>query len=199
MGIWISRTIDLLMKGEEAKLIMLGLDAAGKTTILYQLRLGENIHTLPTIGFNVEVVKCGKVEMTMWDIGGQDKIRPLWRYYFQNTNGIIFVIDSVDKARLSIARTELNNILESEELHSIPLLILANKQDVNGALKPGEIELELQLRRLCTGVKQRDYSVHGCCGLTGEGVEDGLLWLGDKIRQNKRRIRSQNSSFPLLF
>ncbi len=59
--------------------------AAGKTTILYKLKLGEVVTTIPTIGFNVETVQYKKIEFTVWDVGGQDKIRPLWRHYFQNT------------------------------------------------------------------------------------------------------------------
>ena len=71
-----------------------GLDAAGKTTILYKLKLGEVVTTIPTIGFNVETVEYKNISFTVWDVGGQDKIRPLWRHYYQNTQGIIFVVDS---------------------------------------------------------------------------------------------------------
>ena len=88
---------------------MVGLDAAGKTTILYKLKLGEIVTTIPTIGmmfecrffitllpgFNVETVEYKNISFTVWDVGGQDKIRPLWRHYFQNTQGLIFVVSSV--------------------------------------------------------------------------------------------------------
>merc|ERR1712126_464283 len=74
------------------RILMVGLDAAGKTTILYKLKLGEIVTTIPTIGFNVETVEYKNISFTVWDVGGQDKIRPLWRHYFQNTDGLIFVV-----------------------------------------------------------------------------------------------------------
>ena len=74
------------------RILMVGLDAAGKTTILYKLKLGEIVTTIPTIGFNVETVEYKNISFTVWDVGGQDKIRPLWRYYFQNTQGIILLL-----------------------------------------------------------------------------------------------------------
>merc|ERR1712107_801856 len=85
----------------EMRILMVGLDAAGKTTILYKLKLGEIVTTIPTIGFNVETVEYKKINFTVWDVGGQDKIRPLWRHYYQNTQGLIFVVDSNDMTVLS--------------------------------------------------------------------------------------------------
>ncbi len=64
------------------RLLMLGLDAAGKTTILYKLKLNQDVTTIPTVGFNVETVTYKNVKFNVWDVGGQDKIRPLWRHYF---------------------------------------------------------------------------------------------------------------------
>lgn len=88
-----------------------GLDAAGKTTILYKLKLGEIVTTIPTIGFNVETVEYKNICFTVWDVGGQDKIRPLWRHYFQNTQGLIFVVDSNDRERIGEAERELQNMV----------------------------------------------------------------------------------------
>jgi ADP-ribosylation factor protein 6 len=67
---------------KEMRLLMLGLDAAGKTTILYKLKLNQDVTTIPTVGFNVETVTYKNVKFNVWDVGGQDKIRPLWRHYF---------------------------------------------------------------------------------------------------------------------
>ena len=86
---------------------MVGLDAAGKTTILYKFKLGEVVTTIPTIGFNVETVEFKNISFTVWDVGGQDKIRPLWRHYYQNTQGVIFVVDSNDRDRVDAARDEV--------------------------------------------------------------------------------------------
>jgi len=90
---------------------MLGLDSAGKTTILYKLKLGQNVSTIPTVGFNVETVTFKKVKFNVWDVGGQDKIRPLWRHYFAGTQALIFVVDSSDHERIEEARTELMRII----------------------------------------------------------------------------------------
>lgn len=87
------------------------MDAAGKTTILYKLKLGEIVTTIPTIGFNVETVEYKNICFTVWDVGGQDKIRPLWRHYFQNTQGLIFVVDSNDRERIVEAEKELQNMV----------------------------------------------------------------------------------------
>ena len=107
---------------------MVGLDAAGKTTILYKLKLGENVTTIPTIGFNVETVEYKNVNFTVWDVGGQDKIRPLWRHYFMNTQALIFVVDCNDRDRVLEARDELHRMLGEDELQNAILLVFANKQ-----------------------------------------------------------------------
>nr|CAX72020.1 ADP-ribosylation factor 1-like protein [Schistosoma japonicum] len=123
----------------EARILMVGLDAAGKTTILYKLKLGEVVTTIPTIGFNVETLQYKNINLTVWDVGGQDKIRPLWRYYFQNTQGLIFVVDSNDSERIGEAADELHRMLREDELRDAVLLVLANKQDLPQALGPAEI------------------------------------------------------------
>eukprot|EP00662_Eupelagonemidae_sp_cell21_P001877 gene1877-19270_t len=96
MGGSISKLFASMFGKKEVRMLMVGLDAAGKTTILYKMKLGEIVTTIPTIGFNVETVEYKNIKFTMWDVGGQDKLRPLWRHYFQNTNGVIFVVDSND-------------------------------------------------------------------------------------------------------
>ena len=99
---------------KDMRILMVGLDAAGKTTILYKLKLGEVVTTIPTIGFNVETVDYKNISFTVWDVGGQDKIRNLWRHYYQNTQGLIFVVDSNDKARIEDAKNELHKMLQED-------------------------------------------------------------------------------------
>ena len=111
MGLTISSLFTRLFGKQAMRILMVGLDAAGKTTILYKLKLGEIVTTIPTIGFNVETVEYKNISFTVWDVGGQDKIRPLWRHYFQNTQGLIFVIDSNDRERVNEAKDELNKML----------------------------------------------------------------------------------------
>ncbi len=116
MGNYFAKVFQQLFGKKEMRILMVGLDAAGKTTILYKLKLGEVVTTIPTIGlflfylsfyscsigFNVETVDYKNISFTVWDVGGQDKIRPLWRHYYQNTQGIIFVVDSNDKYKLDV-------------------------------------------------------------------------------------------------
>ena len=119
MGNWLGR---FLKMKKDMRILMVGLDAAGKTTILYKLKLGEVVTTIPTIGFNVETVDYKNISFTVWDVGGQDKIRNLWRHYYQNTQGLIFVVDSNDKARIEDAKNELHKMLQEEELKEAGLL-----------------------------------------------------------------------------
>lgn len=125
-----------------------GLDAAGKTTILYKLKLGEIVTTIPTIGFNVETVEYKNICFTVWDVGGQDKIRPLWRHYFQNTQGLIFVVDSNDRERVVEAERELHNMLNEDELRDAVVLVFANKQDLPNAMSAAELTEKLRLTSL---------------------------------------------------
>merc|ERR1712124_75358 len=129
MGLTFTKLMGRLFSKQEMRILMVGLDAAGKTTILYKLKLGEVVTTIPTIGFNVETVEYRNISFTVWDIGGQDRIRPLWRHYCTGTNAIIFVVDSNDRDRLDDAREELSKMLGENELHGAALLVLANKQD----------------------------------------------------------------------
>jgi len=112
------------------RVLILGLDAAGKTTILYKLKLGENMTTIPTIGFAVETAEINNITFTAWDVGGQDKLRPLWRHYFSNTDAIVFVVDCNDRDRVVEARDELHRMLGEAKLEGAMLLVLANKQVV---------------------------------------------------------------------
>jgi ADP-ribosylation factor 1/2 len=150
---------------------------------LYKLKLGEVITTIPTIGFNMETVEYKNVNFHVWDIGGQDKIRPLWRHYYRNTNGIIFVVDSNDKERLSLAREELEKTLSEDELRHASLLVFANKQDLPHAMNTKTIAEGLGLNK----IKGRDWYVQGCCATAGDGMYEGLDWLADSLKANKNR------------
>ena len=139
MGFFFSKIWSALLRKKDVRILMVGLDAAGKTTILYQLKMGETVKTIPTIGFNVETLDYKGLNFTVWDVGGQDKIRVLWKHYYQNTDGLIFVVDSNDRDRIEDAAEELKKMLAEEELKDCAVLVMANKQDLNGALPPGEV------------------------------------------------------------
>merc|ERR1739841_137986 len=115
MGIF-SKVFGKLLGKKEMRILMVGLDNAGKTAVLYKLKLGEVVTTIPTIGFNVETVEYKNISFTVWDVGGQTKIRPLWRHYFQNTQGLIFVVDSNDRDRIHETKDELARMLSEDEL-----------------------------------------------------------------------------------
>ena len=141
MGLAFSGLWQRMFGKEERRILMVGLDAAGKTTILYKLKLGEIVTTIPTIGFNVETVEYKNISFTVWDVGGQDKIRPLWRHYYQNTQGLIFVVDSNDRDRIDDAKEELHRMLNEDELRDAVVLVFANKQDLPQAMPAAEVSL----------------------------------------------------------
>ena len=143
------------------------------------LKLGEIVTTIPTIGFNVETVEYKNISFTVWDVGGQDKIRPLWRHYFQNTQGLIFVVDSNDRDRVSEARDELHRMLNEDELRDAVLLVFANKQDLPNAMSAAEITDKLGLHSL----RQRHWFIQSTCATSGEGLYEGLDWLSTNISQ----------------
>ncbi len=177
MGLTISSLFSRLFGKKNVRILMVGLDAAGKTTILYKLKLGEVVTTIPTIGFNVESVEYKNVHFTVWDVGGQDKIRPLWRHYFTNTQGLIFVIDSNDKERLSEARAELEKMLQEDELKDAVLLVFANKQDLPNALSVSELTEGLGLNQM----KGKKWYVQAACATQGTGLYEGLDWLSTEL------------------
>nr|AAF79587.1 F28C11.12 [Arabidopsis thaliana] len=171
MGLSFAKLFSRLFAKKEMRILMVGLDAAGKTTILYKLKLGEIVTTIPTIGFNVETVEYKNISFTVWDVGGQDKIRPLWRHYFQNTQGLIFVVDSNDRDRVVEARDELHRMLNEDELRDAVLLVFANKQDLPNAMNAAEITDKLGLHSL----RQRHWYIQSTCATSGEGLYEGKV------------------------
>jgi small GTP-binding protein len=114
MGLLVTKLWRLLWSNKEHKVIIVGLDNAGKTTILYQLLTGEVVHTSPTIGSNVEEIVWRNIHFLMWDIGGQESLRTSWSSYYQATDFVIIVIDSTDRKRLSIIREQMYKMLAHE-------------------------------------------------------------------------------------
>merc|ERR1712188_364856 len=176
MGIF-SKVFGKLVGKKDCRILMVGLQAAGKTTILYKLKLGEVVTTIPTIGFNVETVEYKNISFTVWDVGGQDKIRPLWRHYYQNTQGIIFVVDSNDRERVTEAKDELNRMLSEDELRDGVLLVLSNKSDLPQAMSAAETADKLGLHSL----RNRQWFIQATCATNGEGLYEGLDWLSNTI------------------
>lgn len=169
---------------QEVRILMVGLDAAGKTTILFKLKLGEVVTTIPTIGFNVETVEYKSLKFTMWDIGGQDRLRPLWRRYYDNSDAIIFVVDSADKQRLNVAKDELHKMLSEDSLRNTKVLVYANKQDMPNALSVTDVTNGLELHRASKG---QEWYVQGCSATNGgRGLYEGLDWLASALKRSKK-------------
>jgi len=172
---------DVKIVKKDVRILMLGLDGAGKTTILYQLKKEEHYNKHPTIGFNVERIEHKNFNFNIWDVGGQDKIRHLWIHYYKNTDGLIFVVDSNDQDRIDEAAEELKKLLAEEELKNCPVLVLANKQDLNGALALGEV-----IKRLGLGdLNGRTWLVQGTSATTGQGLKEGLDWMVSTFLKKK--------------
>nr|XP_035973350.1 E3 ubiquitin-protein ligase TRIM23 isoform X2 [Halichoerus grypus] len=162
----------------EIRVVTLGLDGAGKTTILFKLKQDEFMQPIPTIGFNVETVEYKNLKFTIWDVGGKHKLRPLWKHYYLNTQAVVFVVDSSHRDRVSEAHSELAKLLTEKELRDALLLIFANKQDVAGALSVEEITELLSLHKLCCG---RSWYIQGCDARSGMGLYEGLDWLSRQL------------------
>lgn len=167
---------------------MLGLDAAGKTTVVQQLKCGQCTRTLPTIGFNVDTVTpCKGLTLTVWDIGGQDKIRQLWKHYYTTTEGIIYIVDSADENRFEEAASELGNILRERDVSKTPLVVMANKQDLPNAKSIKEIKSALHLDKL---EDSSIFHIQGCCAVQGDGITEAFETLGKYIRKSRKEKAS---------
>lgn len=153
---------------------MLGLDAAGKTSLLYRMKLGEVVATIPTIGFYVETVTHKNITLTCWDVGGRTKVRALYRHYISGAEAFIFVVDSIDRDRIEIARDELRQAFDLEDDdQNAAMLVLANKQDLPRAMSISEMTDKLQLN----SIRDRPWYIQGCSATTGDGVFEGLDWI----------------------
>ncbi|CAF0732929.1 unnamed protein product [Didymodactylos carnosus] len=161
-------------KKEKVRLLLCGLDAAGRRSCIDQTKIGAVVTNIPTIGLNVEAVTFKNINITAWDVGGRSSMRVLWRHYYQNTNALVFVVDSHDRDRLEEAKGELHKMTSDEDLKDIPLLILANKQDLPNAVNKTELIEKLGLEKF-NGI--RKWHVQETIAITGQGLDEGFDWL----------------------
>ncbi|KAH8293875.1 hypothetical protein KR054_005930, partial [Drosophila jambulina] len=185
---------------KEARILLLGLDNAGKTTILKQLasedittvrmiaanccRLphkirSEPLQVTPTAGFNIKSVAADGFKLNVWDIGGQWKIRPYWKNYFANTDVLIYVIDCTDRARLPEAGSELFEMLMDNRLKQVPVLIFANKQDMPDAMSAAEVAERMSLVQL----QGRTWEIKACTAVDGTGLKEGMDWVCKNMKK----------------
>lgn len=184
MGNLISSLLDSFSASRRAKILMLGLDGAGKSTVLYKLKLNETVNTIPTLGFNVENVQVTRhVCFTIWDLGGQKTIRQLWKHYLTGCEGLLYIVDSADKDRFAVAQEELAWILHEREMAGVPVVVLANKQDLPAASSPDEIVGKLGLPLY----KDRQWYVHGTSAVSGEGIHEAIHEFSKLVKQFQER------------
>ncbi|KAL3270125.1 hypothetical protein HHI36_009183 [Cryptolaemus montrouzieri] len=164
---------------KELRLLLLGLDNAGKTTILKIMASEDVTHVTPTAGFNIKSVVSDGFKLNVWDIGGQRKIRPYWKNYFENTDVLIYVVDSSDKKRLEETGIELFELLGDNKLEDVPLLVYANKQDLPSSLTSAEISEALGLH----SIKDRVWQIQACTAINGEGIKEGMEWACKSIKK----------------
>lgn len=158
--------------GRELKIIIAGVSGTGRTTVLYKLKDGGDVTTIHTVGFHMETVKHRGNSCIMFEVGDQDKHRPFWREWWQTVEGLIFVIDSTED-NFEETEEELQFRFKDDKLSAAPLLVLANKQDLPGALSTNELVKTLQLDL----IKHRPWHIQPTCATSGQGLHAGLDWL----------------------
>lgn len=158
---------------------MLGLDGAGKTTILYKMKPRITFDSIPTIGFNHETILYNNVKLNMWDVGGQNRIRILWKHYYTNTKALIYVIDSTDTDRFEEVKEILHGLSNEDELYEVPLLIFANKQDI-ASIGTNEFKSKIGFYE----IKGRKVKFQETCAIDGTGLKEGFNWLIDELKKN---------------
>eukprot|EP00794_Sanderia_malayensis_P007948 gene7948-8805_t len=162
----------------EMRVVALGLDNAGKTSILFKMKQDEFVSAITTIGFNVETIEHKSMKFTIWDVGGLQKLRPLWRHYYLNTQAVIFVVDSSNYERVDEAREELAKLMAEKRLKDALILVFANKQDIANSLSVEELSEKLEMHKLCCG---RSWNILGCDAHSGMGLHEGLDWMARQL------------------
>lgn len=172
---------------QKKKLLFLGLDNAGKTTILHAL-IGANPYTVtPTRGFGTRIVEIDSIEFNIYDIGGQKSLRSHWEDYFDSASGIVWVIDSADKRRMYETGLELANLLQHEKIRNVPILILANKQDLATSLDADEVSFyffsnsQITIELDLTAIRTRDWHIQACSAIEKTGIDEGFKWMAQAI------------------
>jgi len=166
---------------KQSKVICLGLDNGGKSTILNFLKPEAKKTTVEaTVGFSAEKLKHDNINYTFFDMSGQGRYRNLWEHYYSDAQGIVFVIDSSDDIRMCIVKDELDSMLANAEIKSrAPILFYANKMDKPKALKPTDISKLLKLDL----ITDRRWTIIPSNALKGTGLQEGLKWLSQHMDQ----------------
>ncbi|KAI0167721.1 ADP-ribosylation factor family-domain-containing protein [Pestalotiopsis sp. NC0098] len=161
------------LKDKEMRILMLGLDNAGKTTIVKKI-MNEDVNTVsPTLGFIIKTIDYEGYKLNIWDVGGQKTLRSYWRNYFEKTDALIWVVDATDRLRIDDCKEELHGLLQEERLSGASLLVFANKTDVQGCMGEDEILQGLQLK----DIRSHRWQILQCSAMTGRNLKEGLAWV----------------------
>lgn len=173
-----------LLKGyrkfkKNPNILILGLDNAGKTTLLQCLTEEKVKTTEPTKGVNIKSIMYSGFTINVIDIGGQKEIRQYWDYYYDDVDALVYVVDGSDEERIGECNDQLKKLLKEDKLKKAPILAYANKSDLKSCLGPDEIIEKLEMN----DITDRDWSLYACSALKGTGVSEGLKWLLEKISE----------------
>ncbi|KAJ8102308.1 ADP-ribosylation factor family-domain-containing protein [Lipomyces tetrasporus] len=181
----------VLTRKEEYSVLILGLDNAGKTTLLEKLKSiyndGRSLSPekiVPTVGQNVGHITINNMNLKIWDVGGQENLRTLWKAYYAECHAIVFVVDSTDRARIEECRDTLRTIVTHQDTEGIPVLMLANKQDRDDSLEVEDIK-EI-FNKIAEHLGARDSRVLPISALKGTGVKEAADWLTIRLARNKQ-------------
>ena len=178
MGFILSKILEFFTKSRNNfKIIILGMQNAGKTTILYRLSLGQLVKTTPTIGSNVEELTYNNVKFQAWDLGGQESTRSVWDVYYMNTDAIVYVIDSIDDEYYEESKIQFHKMLNNPALKNATILIFANKQDLPGAKTVNKLIEDYEFDK----IKSHIWHIQSCSALKGEGLVTGIKWLSEQL------------------
>jgi len=168
-------------KGKGIRIIVVGLDNSGKTTIISHMKPKKAVATeiVPTVGFTVDEFSKNGLAFTIFDMSGQGRYRNLWEHYYKDVGGIIFCIDSTDAIRMCVAKDELETMLGHPDLGAVPLLFFANKMDLPTAKGPVDCVQVLELDK----ITDKPWHIAATNALSGEGVEGGVQWLADQMKR----------------
>lgn len=188
MGLFdmIARAFDF--SGQKARILVVGLDNSGKTTLINHLKPKKTNGTAevtPTVGFQVEEFARNNIQFTIYDMSGQGRYRGLWESYYAEVQAVIFVIDSTDRLRMVVAKEELDQLLTHEDIKdsNIPLLFFANKNDCTQAMGHLEVSDMLDLNR----IRQKPWQIKPSNAITGDGILEGIEWLCSSIKRSSRK------------
>ncbi|KAG8468651.1 hypothetical protein KFE25_013734 [Diacronema lutheri] len=189
----IAGLFEYLFKKAEFQVLILGVDHAGKTTALEQMKgLFQKIEPLapekipPTVGLNIGRMEVGRVKLIFWDLGGQSGLRGIWEKYFAEVHGLVYVIDAADDQRFDESRRIFEALVKHPDLAGVPVLILANKQDLHSAATIDEIDERFGFGSLCAPSQQ--YRIEPVSAITGSGIADGITWMVDMLKLSSRGV-----------